>query len=63
MFWAWLSDLMVVSGNNMAVLNDVTAYWANIWSHHYNDTLFIRYLYLLDVEHRLARRIEMEMAV
>jgi len=61
MFWCRLGEMLVLSGNDYRLFNDTTQDLAELWAGHVNDTLYVRYLWLFDPDHRLAKRIAMEL--
>lgn len=61
MFWCRLGEMLVLSGNDYRFFNDTTQDLAELWAYHVNDVLYVRYLWLLDPDHRLSKRIKMEL--
>ena len=61
MFWCRIAELIVLSGNNLRVFNETTINLTDFIYSHLNDTLHVRYLYLLDNDHRFAKRIAKEL--
>lgn len=61
MFWCWIGELIVLSGNDFRTINGTTRELSELWAYHINDVLHVRYLWLFDPDHRLAKRIGMEL--
>ncbi len=61
MYWCRLGEMLVLSGNDYRLFNGTTKYLAELWAYHVNDVLHVRYLWLFDPDHRLSKRIAMEL--
>jgi len=63
MFWANFGNMVVVSGNNYATLNDVTQVFNEMIPFRVDDSRHFVYIYAFAGVERLEKRVRMELEI